>query len=485
MTNPAKDIYSDFFERSRHEPRYWNEVVFGDFEEPWEKQWEIWESVAKYRRTTCRSGQGVGKTQIAARIAIGFLYSFYPSIVFTTAPTARKVNAILWGEIRRQYKKAKIDLGGRLYDGEPKIFIDDDWYAMGFTTQQKAQGEDIASLFEGFHSLYVLFIIDEAGSVPNKVFQGAESICTTEHSRILAIGNPTDPSSEFARTFRTPPPDQPAGWNKIKISVYDSPNVVAGKNIIPKLTSYDWPEDRKVAWGEESPMFIAKVKAEFPEMGTDTLIPLKFIEEALNRTPEDVSKAWDGRALGLDVARFGDDMTVGYDLNGCEAKRIFRMSHKPLDQTAARVGKLITDEHFDHVNIDDDGMGGGVVDILVGQGFQNINRILSGARARRPNKYFNRRTEMAFALKERFVNEKNICLDCEDTGSQLSTLKYKYATKGGYNVYQLEKKEDTKKRLGRSPDDADGLIYANANQGVNPDDVDVSVGQSVAGGSEW
>jgi hypothetical protein len=372
----------------------------------------------------------------------------------------------LWGEIRRQHGAALIDLGGKVYDGKPKLFLDHDWYAMGFTTRKRAQGEDIGSLFQGFHSLHVLFIIDEAAGVDDEVFESAESLCTTEHSRILAIGNPTDPSGQFARTFKTPPQDRPGGWSKIKISVLDSPNVKAGKNIIPKLTSYDWPEDRKAAWGEESPMYVSKVLAEFPEMGTDTLIPLRFIEEALTRDPADISDAWGGKSLGVDVARFGDDMTVSYELNGCTAKRRFRMALSSVDETAARIGRILAEEHFDQVNIDEDGIGSGVIDILRSQRYPMINGIQGGSTPMRPDKYYNRRTEIAFALRERFIEQKIIYLDCEDTGAQLSSLKYKFSTKGGYNVYQLEKKEDTKKRLGRSPDDADALMFANANLGI-------------------
>jgi len=482
MGSPAKDIYTDFFKRSEYDPRYWNEVVYGEFEEPWDRQWDIWESVAEYRRTTCRSGHGIGKSHIAARIVHWFRSTFYPSIIFTTAPTRRQVDHVLWGEIRRQNDATLIDLGGKVYEGQPKIFMDHDWYVLGFTTRKRAQGEDIGSLFQGFHALHVLFIIDEGAGVEAEVFSAAESVCTTEHSRILVIGNPTDGSSEFARTFKTPPPERPAGWNKLKISVLDSPNVKAGKVVIPKLTSPDWAEDRRVAWGEKSPMYLAKVLAEFPEMGTDTLIPLKFIEAALERDPQDVEIENGKTSLGVDVARFGDDDTVGYRIKGAEAKRRFRMGMSGVDETTSIVGMEITDNHYDDVNIDEDGIGSGVIDNLRAQEFK-INGIQSGAAANRSDKYYNRRTEMAFMLRERFIEAENLCLDCEDTGAQLSNLKYKYTTKGGHNVYKLEPKEDTKKRLGSSPDDADALIYANATAGVSMGQVDV-MGSEVGAG-DW
>lgn len=495
----ANDPYREFFTRSQNDLRHWNEVVFGDFERPWEKQWEIWESVRDHRRTVCRAGHGVGKSHIAGgRIVPWFLATFYPSVVFTTAPTARQVENVLWGEIRRHWKKAKLDLGGRVYEGKPRISIDDDWYAMGFTTRKRASGEDIGTLFQGFHSLHVLFIIDEAAAVDPEVWDAAEAVCTTEHSRILAIGNPTDANSEFARKFKTPPPDRPGGWNKIKISVLDSPNVKANRIIIPKITGPSWVEDKRVMWGVESPMWRAKVEAEFPEMGIDTLIPLPFIEQAIEKyrqwkegTPEE-REAVEGlvsyrkKHLGIDSAREGDDNAIGYRVERAIAERVFRMAKSKGDELIGRIGRLIQDQHFDVVNIEQDPMGAVIMDVLVAQGHA-VNGILPGGVPHEPTKYYDRKTELAWALRERFVELENIALDCEDTGGQLSSYKYKYTTKGGFDVYRLEPKAEMKKRIGRSPDDGDALIYANANKGfVMTDQKGAEMAPAVAaGGGAW
>ena len=495
MQKATNDSTKDFFNRVKYDIRYWNEVVFGDFELPWDRQWDIWESVVKYRKTVCRAGKGVGKSHIAGgRIVPWFLTTFYPSVVFTTAPTGRQVERVLWGEIRRHWKRAKVDLGGRVYEGKPLLFIDDDWYAMGFTTRKRVQGEDIGSLFQGFHSLHVLFIIDEAAAVEPDVWDMAEAVCTTEHSRILAIGNPTDANSEFAKKFKSPAPEDPGGWNKIKISVLDSPNLTAGRTVIPKLTSAEWVEDKKVSWGMGTPMWQANIEAEFPEMGIDTLIPLPFIEKALEKYRQWKSGTAEEREeienltkyrkkhLGVDTAREGDDLCVGYKLEGTIAERLFRLPKSKTDETVSRVGRAITDEHYDVVNIEQDPYGAAIIDMIRAQGHQ-VNGILPGGTANEPQKYFHKKTELAFKLRERFIEAEDIALDCEDTGGQLANYKYIYTTKAGYDVYRLEPKKDMKKRIGRSPDDGDALIFANANIGIGRGQI--ATAPSIAAQADW
>lgn len=490
----AHDHARDFFQRSQHDVEYWNEVVFGDFERPWKKQFDIWRSVARYPKTVVKACHSSGKSHVAGgRIVPWFLSTFYPSAVFTTAPTGRQVDHVLWGEIRRHWDRALVEIGGKVYDGKPKIFIDHDWYALGFTTRKRAQGEDLGTLFQGFHTLYVLFIIDEAAAVEPEVWDAAESVCTNpETSRILAIGNATDGNSEFARKFKTPAPDKPGGWAKHTINAFDTPNFTEGRIVNPKLLTPAWVEDKKITWGETSPMYQAKILAEFPEMGTDTLIPLKFIDLALERYKE--YEAGDktvlelapnkGRTMGVDCARYGDDMSVGYGLEGPLLERVFRMALSGADERVGRIGSLIREKHFDRVNIEEDAYGGDDIDHLRAQGFQNIFGVTPSGRAEDQTEFYDRKTELAWQLRGRFVEAQDIALDCEDTGGQLSNYKFKYTVKSGYNVKKLEPKDDMKKRLGRSPDDGDAAIYTMANHDVLLGDESVTVSTGTSGG-DW
>ncbi len=448
----------DFMLQSRHDPEYWNEATFGTRKAPWSKQWDIWRSVRDYRRTVVKAGRGVGKSFIAARIVLWFLYCYPGSLVITTAPTARQVDKILWKEIRTQYKLAHYDLGGKLYPGRAELKIDDDWEAIGFTTQKG----DKDSKMSGYHAEFVLVVIDEASdSGIDRLFDDAETLCTSDHSRILAIANPIDPTSAFADCFTKPPGDQLAGWNKISISVLESPNIVAGKIIIPEMTAPEWVESCKIKWGEQSPMYRCNVLAEFPEEGEDTLIPYRYIQAALDRTIDDIEELPEWNNLGVDVARYGNDNSIAYHLHGPYAKKLLELSKKDTVQVGMKVHELNKTLKFKRINVDDDGIGGGVTDYLVRIAkIRTVNRINSGGKPSKPKRYFNKRSELAWKLRERFVEKQDIILDDEDCGAQLSAYRYEFVTKSGEGVYKLEDKKKTKKRLGRSPDDADALIYA-------------------------
>jgi hypothetical protein len=152
---------------------------------------------------------------------------------------------------------------------------------------------------------------------------------------------------------------------------------------------------------------------------------------------------------------------VAYHLLGAHARKLFELSKKDTVQVGRRVHELNTEWGFKKINIDDDGVGGGVTDYLVRVAkLTKVNRINSNGKASKPKKFYNKRSELAWHLRERFVEKQDIILDDEDTGAQLAAYKYEFVVKGGEGVYKLEDKKQTKKRLGRSPDDADALIYA-------------------------
>src|SRR5574343_1296909 len=100
----------------------------------WSGLQEILQSVAVNKRTAVRSGHGVGKSWITAKIALTFLYMYYPAKVVTTAPTWFQVEKILWSEIRRSHSTAKFPLGGTLLTTELKL--DEDWFAIGLSTRE-------------------------------------------------------------------------------------------------------------------------------------------------------------------------------------------------------------------------------------------------------------------------------------------------------------------------------------------------------------
>jgi len=433
---------------------------------PWtcpnaDDQRDIIYAIRDHDRVTVRSGNGPGKTAVAARIALWFLFCHYPSMVITTAPTGRQVEKLLWGEIRGAYKNAKVELGGEIFTTE--LRIEEKWYAIGFST-------DEAEKFQGFHSPNILVIVDEAGGVEEIIFEAVEGILTTPNAKALLIGNPLNRVSYFGRTHLHP--RESKEWYKLHLDNYNTPNVRARRNIYSYLCSYNWPEERKKKWGEHNPFFQVRVRGDFPEAGEDELVPYYLTHLALESTIPPIGK----KVLGVDVARFGGDKSVIGRLWGGQfriLRKLYKMDGPKLADRIIRILKEDTDEQkIEEIKIDVIGWGSSCYDSLRSKqktGTAEERRLLKGVkiipinvsekcRSKEARKdYFNVRAETAFVIKEMFEHE-SIDIEDEDLAVQLTNIKYKFREAR----YLLEKKEDFKKRFRESPDELDSLLIAKA-----------------------
>src|SRR5438874_1529663 len=112
----------------------------------WSGQEAVGKALVKYRRVSVRSGNGVGKTYLAADIALWFLYTHMPAVVLTSAPTTRQVRHVLWHEIRSRFHSARKRLPGRLY--HTRLDLGAGSFALGLATDSADGGVR----FQGFHA---------------------------------------------------------------------------------------------------------------------------------------------------------------------------------------------------------------------------------------------------------------------------------------------------------------------------------------------
>jgi len=467
----AKDVVL----RMRSDPVWFcNEIL--DVK-PWAKQQEIMFSVRDNKKTAVRSCHGVGKSFIAGNTILWFLYSFAPSIVLSTAPTWRQVEKLIWKEVRSSYRKAKVDLGGNLLPKSPEIqIVQDEWYAAGLSTNDPNR-------FQGFHESNILVVVDEAAGVPEDIFEGIEGVLTSEHSRLLLLGNPTEIGGTFYKAFQTP------GWNRIAISPYDTPNFtmygikeddiadgtweekLTGPLPFPKLITPDWVADKYRSWGPTSPAYQARAKGQFPSGADDTVIPLAWVEAAMERwedMPEETPIE-----LGIDVARFGSDSSVIAPRKGYKIVELKIISKHDTMEVA---GISIERYHYyeaTHIKVDVIGIGAGVVDRLNEQGYPVTGINVSQSPIDK-ERFCNLRSELWWNLREMLdpdpaKNPTPIGLPPDDELLfELSSVKYRYNSNG---QIQIESKKDMKKRLGRSPDRADAVVLAFAPNGSGDSDL--------------
>lgn len=181
--------------------------------------------------------------------------------------------------------------------------------------------------------------------------------------------------------------------------------------------------------------------------------------------PEHIDKAI-GRDLGvtpplkqivsIDVARYGDDKTVFYALenNVVLGKEIHEK--KSTMETVGLAVLFAKKHNADAFAVDEIGVGGGVGDRLAELDKQVIFVNAAEKEGVRTD-CFNRRAEIYLNGSEIFEAGKvSILRSDKDLIEQLSWAKYKTIKSNG--VYQVEPKDDIKKRFGRSPDNADAFL---------------------------
>lgn len=442
----------------------------------WDKQKEVLAALPGNRRIAVKSGNGLGKGFCAGVAVLWFLYTHDPAVVLSTAPTFRQVRHVLWRQIRQLYFRAKEPLGGKILDSRWEL--SEDRYAMGLSA-------DTADQFQGFHNPNMLIVVDEAEGVSDEIYEAIDSVMTSaETSRLLLIGNPTTVSGAFRRAFH----EERHLYHTVTISALDSPNVQAGKIVVPGLTTAAWVEERQEIWGEENPLFRARVLGEFPDQGDDTLIKLSDIEAAVVYRPgeamaaditADVTNVGTGFKpaldeasldsklgnviapaepviISVDVARFGSDKSVILRRRGKTVEEIKSFQGMDTMQLAGRVKAAIEEFHPDHVFIDEVGVGAGVVDRLREQGL-GVKGINVARSARQSGPFANLRAEGYWRLRELFASgEIGLPRDNQLMG-ELAAVRYSYDSQGRI---LMESKDDMRSRGLPSPDRADALMLA-------------------------
>lgn len=414
---------------------------------PWSKQVQVMESVRDHQRTSVRACHGVGKTAVAARIVLWFLATRPNSRVITTAPTWAQVEQLLWREIRAAVARAH-DTGKSTLFPKPsatKLELGDQWFAIGLSTNEPER-------FQGHHADHILLVVDEASGVDERIFEAAEGFLTADGAKVLLIGNPTRIGGTFHRSFTS----GRAVWNTIHISALDSPNYTGESvpaDVARSLPARDWATERAREWGEGSPMYEVRVLGNFPSDAEDTVIPLIRVEQAQQRELPEPHVDQEVTVIACDVARFGSDETVITQRIGQQVRILETVVGKPTTRTSGRIAEYAK-PFLPHVRfvVDDPGVGGGVTDQLRAQGFEVV-AFKGGEQAHRPLDFPNRRSELWF---EAAAQLEDIDLDDdEQLAADLTAPRYSYDLKMRRVV---ERKDETKKRLGRSPDRGDAVL---------------------------
>jgi hypothetical protein len=429
-------------ERHLHDPVAWVTERLG--ESLWSKQREIARAVRAHRLVAVHAAQDVGKTHVGSRLVCWWIdtHPLGEAIAVSTAPTQKQLEAVLWRAIRQAHRQGR--LPGAL--GETEWKVNGEIVALG-----RHPADYTPEAFQGFHAPFVLVILDEACGIPVSLWDAASTLAANEASRMLAIGNPDDPTSRFASVCAPG-----SGWHVIRIDGLQSPNFTdeeVPRAVCDQLMSPVWVKEHEASWGEDSPLFTSKVRGCFPKETEDTLIPISWIKAAQARFQTIPEHA---ETLGVDVARFGSDETVIVARAGESAWVAARHRKEDTMQTTGRVIRAMEDLGAARARVDDIGVGGGVVDRLKEQ-HKEVTGVNVGAGASDTEHFANARAEYYWGLHDLFERgEISICPD-DELAAQLAGIRRSFDSAGRIRI---ESKQDARSRGVRSPDIADALMLA-------------------------
>lgn len=428
-------------------------------EDLWSKQREVLQSVRDNRRTAVHSCHSAGKSFIAARAAAWWLECHPPgtATVVSTAPSWDQVRLILWKEIAKAHRKG--GLVGRM--NQTEWLINDRIQGFG----RKPPDIDEYS-FQGIHDAYVLVILDEAGGIPEKLWEAVGKITTGTDDRVLAIGNPDFEGSRWFKVCQ-----DTTGWNVIHIDGLATPHFTGeplGHRMAKAPLLSRLRVDELIAdYGLDSPQYLSQIRGVFPPDRMDGVVPWSAVkgcqgEEAATR----VGPLRVPVELGIDVGG-GVDATVIYERCGMRPGRVWRSKSGDALEIADLASAVIRETRPQAVKIDAIGIGHGLVGDLQnrfsGTDIEFIPVIVSeqsyALNSEGKPRFLNLRAEIWWEIGRLYSTQQRWDLTELDaqTADELCQPRWWETTNG---KIQIESKDEIRRRTGSSPDSADALLLA-------------------------
>lgn len=474
-----------------------------------------WDSVARFQNVAASAATAMGKTYLASIMVFWFLDVFPNSIVITTSTKFSQLQQTLWREIKGKYGKfksfyphVKASWGNKLQISlEQKDYFGnkDHRYIYG-KTEQVSVGEEVSVSAAGMHAEYMLILMDEGSGIAKSILEAYINTCTGPGNVICMLGNPVN-NLDTLYYF-----SNKSTVKSVQMSALDHPNYVCRKEIIPGGTvSVKSIQDRLLEYGDNHPIYLARVRGISPKETKNALLKLDEIEKCY-KIPLDKDYREDGeKSVGIDVANSidgdkacvamfeGDVLTYLKDFTCPDANAIalnMLLEQEELDMKLMSYDDGI-DRFYDLPNIEEHniweedimvdavGVGVGTINEFAEHRF-NVGSFAGGAKPMeeliplddngdKMFTFYNLRSQ-AFYLLMQDIKAKRISLDIpKDMYDRLSSelAAFKSDIQAAGRGFKLELKSLTKRRImGDSPNLADAVILANLSrrlklEGVN------------------
>ena len=445
---------SDFLFKSYHDPLLFVQAAFPWGEKgtpletmdgPFEWQREVLQHIKdnindknKAIKIAVASGNGIGKSALVSWLIL-WAFSTYPdSRGVVTANTEKQLTSKTWAELNKWYGMYILrDLFG--LNGLRLHSIDkgsENTWRVDATPWSKENPEAMAGLHNLGKREFIIF--DEASAIDSIIWEtmeGAMSDANTEKLWI-AFGNPTRRDSAFYDCFHK---NRDVWWHR-QVNSETVPSVSPSQ-------IHDW----RVEHGTESDWYKVHVLGQFPSSNEAQYIPSALTDAALQRNYKPDQFNYAPLILGVDMAWTGKDKVKISMRQGLVAKTIKTIAFNDNDLDIAAVIAQLEDElHADAVFIDQ-GYGTGVYS--AGQKWGRQWTLVNFGTKPISEQFYNKRAEM-YGLAKKWLQEGG-SIEGQELADDLCAPEVVW---NGAGKIQLESKEDIKKRLKRSPDEADSFV---------------------------
>ena len=423
----------------------------------WSRQREIAQALHDPAITTVvvPAGHSVGKSYLAGRVIIGWNLLHPASLVVSTGPSNTQIEEVLWKEVRGAFRRSVVSHLGRLTANPQKLDFGDGHHALGYSTNK-------AERLQGHHALGpVLVVVDEASGVEDPDVWA--TLTSLKPRKRLLISNPLRPSGPFYDACQRAR-DDPA-VRLIHVPSLDSPDIDQERSE-RGLADRSWLEEMRAEYGEGSLVWRVRVEAQFPEDGSEDVIPRAWLEAA----EKTAHQPGGPRRISIDLGlgNGGDPSVVWVrDDNGVLACEFSNRWNFEATASKAALFAQRYDVEPHRVSFDVEGIGADFGNRLAAVGIKAARPYRGGATVSNP-KFFNARAMAAWSLRRRldpgylrhgpggvlvsvppFSLMKTPPEAMKRLKKELRELRYQVVTGG---AIALEAAEDYALRLKHSPD---------------------------------
>lgn len=468
-------------ERYASDPVQFCEEVLGF--EPWARQVEILRALVENQRVAALSGQKTGKTRIAAAAALWFFATVPSGRVFLSAPRAPQIQDIIWPEVSLLHRQSGRCLTCRTEASDgPRPCphsapLDGELSSLATTGLRGTDDGRVihaitAKTLEALagYSGPQLWIVDESSGVDDHVFDVIDGNGLGGGLKVLMLGNPTRNRGRMFEIFNSP--KRAKGYARVQMS---SEEAAAARDRHGRpfghLAKQAEIDERRELWGEDSPLYLVRVKGQYALNEDGAVFNVVAISEATERWADDPGE---GRLfIGVDPAGgsgLGDESVFALR-RGTKCLGLVARRGLSEDDHLREILELVEvhkqDREMPVVVVDREGSIGSVLhariveyrDRFRGPGvrapFEYVPVKASAQAERMPQAYPRVRDELIANL-ERWFRTGSIP-DDDKLAKELSAVQW---------VEQVDQrlkatpKEDLRRQLDRSPDRMDALALA-------------------------